>query len=243
MRTCYRWLVRFIEVPTFECVPNVSVTVFASALGRLTITNRLVARTLFGRDFSPFWASLSGNGLLLRNRHVIVFWEREVFLRKRKIWLRGLFSDAALQLGSRNSSGSHLRRDRLGCGRLIVGEVEVVVGPSELNAQQIGGKLAPRIIVFVFGSGRRLFGHERSGVHEVAAWMRTDRVNSRSVSRRTAGELWRLNGLSATHVLKAKRGTQVETLRPTKPGECSPTRARSAGGARRVDLLNLSLLL
>ena len=89
----------------------IAVTVFACALGRLTITNRLIVRTLLGRNCARFWASLSGNSLLHWSRRVIVFRKREIFLRKRKVRLRGLFGDAALQIQRSNRSGSHFRWD------------------------------------------------------------------------------------------------------------------------------------
>ena len=116
-----------------------------------------------------------GDGLLL-----LIFGERQV-------WLDLLSSHHRFRLGHRRWRGSRFHCGGLRGRNVFVGEIEVVVRSSELNAQQVGGEFAPRIIVFVFGraGGRRLFGHERSVVHEGSALGRTGRVTSRQTSRQT----------------------------------------------------------
>ena len=67
--------------------------------------------------------------------------------------------------------------------------------------------------------------------------MRTDRVKPRPVSRRTAGELWRLNGLSATHVLQAERQEKACLSKPDAPAKDArhPGFAGASGFHSRYD--------
>ena len=164
------WLDRLVPVPAFEIVPDV----------------RLVLITRVGGCFlSGDWLDI----LLVRfDFFCIVLGERQVRLGL-------LLSHHWLRL-ERCQWGGRFSSNRFRGRSIFVGEIEVVVRPSELNAQQVGSEFAPRIVVFILGrAGReRLFGHERSVVHEESALARTGRVTPRQTSRQTGRDYGVCNG-------------------------------------------------